>query len=349
MSSKTKFPLYFPGREYETNKNTSVLVADIRVKYCYLSVYDCTDGELTSKSEKQYSTADFETFSDIVIKYLEETKIEGLNRLSIAVPGPVHQGKCVTPNMPWVLDVALVKKRTGFERVYLINDLEATAYSLTAIDDSCFSPIHVSANKIRGNVAILAPGNGLGEAGLYYDGVYLRPFATEGGHTEFSPRNDFEIEFYQFLTKIYGIVTWENVLSKEGFYNIYRFLRDVGRHTEDPWLAEKIQKGEFIDVLVEAVNEKKTRLLKTAVNMYLEFLARESNNLTLKLKATGGLIITGEIPSKIYELINKDKFYKNFKISDRMEHILKDIPIYIVRNEKGIANGAAYYGAFIEE
>lgn len=349
MSSKTKFPLYSPGQECETNKNITVLVADLRVKYAWLSLYDCKNGEMLQKQEKQYVITDYASFSELVKQYLADEKILGVTRISIAVPGPVHKGKCITPNLPWVLEADVVKKELGFERVYLINDLEATAYSLADIEDSCFNAIHVSPNKVRGNVAILAPGNGLGEAGLYYDGTYLRPFATEGGHTEFSPRNDFEIEFYQFLTKIYGIVTWENVLSKEGFYNIYRFLRDVGRHTEDPWLSEKVQNGEFVDVVVEAIAEKKTRLLKTTIDMYLEFLAREANNLTLKLKATGGLIITGEIPDKIFDLINKDKFYKNFKISDRMEHLLKDIPIYIVRNPKGISNGAAHYGAFIEE
>ena len=150
------------------------------------------------------------------------------------------------------------------------------------------------------------------------------------------------------MNKIYGIVTWESVLSKDGLYNIYRFLRDIGRQQESPELKERVLKEDFLTVIREEGKAKNSRLIKMTIEMYMEFLAREANNLVLKLKATGALIITGEIPSSLFELVDKNKFYKDFKISDRMERLLKDIPIYIVRNDKGILDGAAQYGAFID-
>lgn len=348
MSSKTKFPLYSPGSECEINKNNSLLVADLRKEQSVLGVYDCKNGEITLRIEKAYPTSEYESFSQMAKSFISELQLESINKFSIAVPGPVINGKCETPNLPWGLEASVIQNDLNLDKVYLVNDLEATAYSLSDVYDSNFEIIHSSKDRRRGNVAILAPGNGLGEAGLFYDGTYLRPFATEGGHTEFSPRNDFEVQFYQFLTKIYGIVTWETVLSKEGLYNIYRFLRDVGRHEEEPWLTERLKNEEFLTVFAEVAREKKSRLVKLTLNMFLEFLARESNSLVLKLKATGGLIITGDITEEITDLIDHGKFYKNFKISDRMEHLLKDIPIYILKNKKGILEGAAYYGAFRE-
>lgn len=348
MCAKTKFPLYLPGRECPTNKKTSVIAADLRRKKSKLALYNCTDGDIEQTIEKEYNTEDYSSFSEMAKEFIAEHNISGTDRISIAVPGPVIGGKCETDNLPWIIEAEKVRKNLDFKKAYLINDLEATAYSLADVYDNKFEIIHSSKNKSRGNVAILAPGNGLGEAGLFYDGENLRPFATEGGHSEFSPRTDFEIQFYQFLNKIYGIVTWESVLSKEGFYNIYRFLRDVGRHNEDKELTEKMQTEDFLDVVATFGKEKSSRLINLTVEMFLEFLAREANNLVLKLKATGGLIITGEITDKIYSLIDNEKFYKDFKISDRMEHLLKDIPIYILRNEKEIIEGAAYYGTFIE-
>lgn len=348
MCAKTKFPLYLPGRECPTNKNTKVIAADLRKKTSRLAVYNCSNGDIEQKIEAEYNTADFSSFSEMAKKFISEYDISDIDRISVAVPGPVIAGKCETDNLPWLIEAEKVRKNLDFKKAYLINDLEATAYSLADVYDNKFEIIHSSKNKMKGNVAILAPGNGLGEAGLFYDGENLRPFATEGGHSEFSPRTDFEIQFYQFLNKIYGIVTWESVLSKEGFYNIYRFLRDVGRHKEDKALTEKIQNEDFLDVVASFGAEKSSRLINLTVEMFLEFLAREANNLVLKLKATGGLIITGEITDKIYKLVDNDKFYKDFKISDRMEHVLKDIPIYILRNEKEIIEGAAYYGTFVE-
>lgn len=349
MNQKPKFPLYLPGIKSENNKNTTIIVADLRMVKSTIAFFECNDGIVTSSIKSSYSTSDFSSFSDMINTFIKEKELTRVERISAAVPGPVVNGKCFTKNLPWNIDTDEISSETKINRVYIINDLEARAYSLANTKEDAIEILHNSADKVNGNVALLAPGNGLGEAGLFYDGKYLRPFATEGGHTEFSPRNDFEIEFYQFLNKIYGIVSWENVLSKEGMYNIYRFLRDIGRHKENPNTAEKIQNENFLDAIISGIEDNSSNLIQLTLETFLEYLARESNNLVLKLKATGGLIITGEIIDRVYDMMDKNKFYKDFILSDRMEHILKDIPIYILRNKNGILLGAAHYGIFIDE
>lgn len=349
MSSNIKFPLYSPGINCEVNKNCTIIAADLRKEESTLAVYESKEGKVFQKVEVKYTTPDFASFADLLQSFIEDNALQGVKRLSVAVPGPVMDNICETTNLPWIVNLNEVKEQFNFEKAFLINDLRATAYCLADNLESDFEVLHTSAHSSTGNAAILAPGNGLGEAGLFFDGKFLHPFATEGGHTEFSPRNDFEVGFYHFMSKIHGIVTWESVLNKSGIYNIYRFLRDVGRHREEAWLSEKIQNNDFIDVLVEVGKEKSSRLVTLTLQTYLEYLAREANNLTLKLKATGGLIITGEIIDKIYSLIDKDEFYRNFMVSDKMEHLLRDIPILIMRNQKEILEGAAYYGIFIED
>ncbi len=349
MSPKTKFPLYFPGSDCEINRSKSLVAADLRKDLSTLALYECRDGEVHQTIEKTYNTSEFSSFSQLGRAFLDEINVQGIDKVSIAVPGPVIDFACETPNLPWKVEATVIKADLKLEKVLLINDLEATAYSLADVYDSKFEIVHSSENRRRGNVAVIAPGNGLGEAGLFYDGTFLRPFATEGGHTEFSPRNDSEVQFYQFLNKIYGIVTWENVLSKQGLYNIYRFHRDIGRHEEESWLAEELKNGDFTTVIAQAAKEKKSRLAKLTIQTFLEYLARECNSTVLKLKATGGLIITGEITDIISELIDHQKFYKSFLISDRMEHLLKNIPIYVLHNNQGILEGAAFYGAFFEK
>ncbi|WP_435525858.1 glucokinase [Chryseobacterium indoltheticum] len=217
------------------------------------------------------------------------------------------------------------------------------------MNDADLDAIYTSGHLEKGNVAILALRNGLGEAGYFFDGKYLRPFATEGGHSEFSPRTNVEVEFYQFLNNIYGIVSWENVLSKTGLFNIYRFLRDVKRHPEPEWLSERLANGNFTEEIYKAAMQEDVMICKIALDTFLEFLAREANNLTLKLKATGGLLIAGDIPQIIREYIDKDKFYEKFKISDKMEDMLKNIPTYVVNTDSTNINGAALYTAYFTE
>lgn len=347
--SEIKFPLYLPGLTSKKNNGISVIAADIGGTKTNIAWFDSENGAMVLKHEASYSSKTHQSFSHIIQKFIREYSLEKPNRISIGVAGPVMKGKCITTNLPWIIDVNQIKKETLVEKVYLINDLESTAYGLAGLDEEYLSSIHEGNRETGGNVAILAPGTGLGEAGLFWDGKFLRPFATEGGHSEFSPRNKVEVEFYQYLKQIYGIVSWETVISGPGLFNIYRFLRDVKKHEEPAWLTQEFEDADPSAVISHTAMRELNMTCVMAMEMFVEFMAREATSLVLKLKATGGLLLGGGIPPKIYNFLNKSKFYENFIVSDKMEHLLKDIPIHVILNNKTALYGAAYYGAFSDE
>ncbi|MBB4804943.1 glucokinase [Chryseobacterium defluvii] len=349
MNLNPKFPLYLPGVKNSNNDNVSIIGANLREDITTLGYYISGNGGLEIKIQNNYPTKEHSSFSEILRKFIQENQLNNVKRLGVAVPGPVLDGKSSPARLGWSLDVEEYKKDFGFESAYMLNDLEASAYGMGLLEDSDLDAIYTSGHLEKGNVAILAPGNGLGEAGYFFDGKYLRPFATEGGHSEFSPRTNVEVEFYQFLNNIYGIVSWENVLSKTGLFNVYRFLRDVKRHPEPEWLGERLTNGNFVEEIYKAAVEEDVMICKIALDTFLEFLARESNNLTLKLKATGGLLISGDIPQAIKDYIDKAKFYEKFKISDKMENMLRNIPIYLIKNDHTGLHGSALYTAYYQE
>ncbi len=349
METNNKFNLYLPGISGDNNNNISLIAADIRENHTYVGYFQSDNGKVILKKEHVYFIKDFDSFSDIINLFIAENSLENVSRIAAAVPGPVIGGKSSPQRLSWKLDSEEIRNKTKIEKVFLINDLESSAYGLGSVDENNFFPIHKSANSVQGNVAVLAPGSGLGEAALFWDGKYLRPFATEGGHCEFSPRTNDEVEFYQFLQKIYGIVSWETVLSKSGLFNIYRFLRDVKRQKQPDWLTAEIENGNFTEAIINGALENKDRICTMTIDTFLVFLAREANSLVLKMKATGGLFLSGEIPEILHPFLKNNKFYKNFIISDKMEIILKDIPIYLVKDNRTIINGAALYAAFGEQ
>ncbi|MFC0427230.1 MULTISPECIES: glucokinase [Chryseobacterium] len=350
MNLNPKFPLYLPGVKNTNNDNISIIGANLREDVTTIAYYISGNSGIELKFKNNYPTKEYASFSDVLSKFIQDSQLENVQRLGISVPGPVIDGKSHPARLKnWSLDVEEYRSKFGFEKVDMLNDQEASAYGIGLLDDSDLDAIYTSGHLEKGNVAILAPGNGLGEAGYFFDGKYLRPFATEGGHSEFSPRTNVEVEFYQFLNNIYGIVSWENVLSKTGLFNIYRFLRDVKRHPEPEWLSERLANGNFTEEIYKAAMHEDALICRIALDTFLEFLAREANNLTLKLKATGGLLIAGDIPQIIREYIDKDKFYEKFKISDKMEDMLKNIPIYVVNTESTSINGAALYTAYFTE
>lgn len=342
-----RFPLFLPGLKIAKNNGLHVLAADIGGTKTNIGWYISEDGKMNLQKESTYPSTEYASFSEIISEFLKTYKLDLPDVLSIGVAGPVVEGKCITTNLPWSLDVQLLKKELKIDRIEMINDLEATAYGLAEVNDEFLATIHVGNPNINGNVAILAPGTGLGEAGLFWDGTALRPFATEGGHSEFSPRNKMEVDFYEYLNKIYGIVSWETVISGPGIVNIYRFLRDIKKHPEPAWLSQRFEEEkDAAAVISHSAMRELDPTCTLAMQMFVDFMAREATNLVLKLKAVGGLLLGGGIPPKIFNLLNKDKFQKNFITSDKMEHILKDIPIYLILNSKAPLIGAAYYGAY---
>lgn len=349
MNLNPKFPLYLPGVKNTKNENVTILGANLREDETVLAYYVSGGQGLEMKIQKKYITKDFSSLNEIVRDFIVENALSGTERFGISVPGPVINGKSSPARLGWNLDVQDFKKEFGFQEVYMLNDQEAAAYGIGLLEDTELEDIRFGGHLENGNVAIIAPGNGLGEAGYFFDGKYLRPFATEGGHSEFSPRTNVEVEFYQFLNNLYGIVSWESVLSKSGLFNIYRFLRDVKRHPESENLAERLNKGNFVETLYKSATEEDEMISKIALDTFLEFLAREANSLTLKLKATGGLILAGDIPQMLVNYIDKDKFYQKFKISDKMEAMLQNIPIYLVKSKSTSINGVALYTAYYQD
>lgn len=178
--------------------------------------------------------------------------------------------------------------------------------------------IHAGDEVPVGNAAVIAPGTGLGEAGLYWDGNYYHPFATEGGHSDFAPRNEFDFEMYTFLQKKFGHVSRERLICDPGIVNIYHFLREEKKWEEPEWLKGKV---------------------------FIRYLAYESANLAFKLKATGGLFIGGGIAPQIVSLFENSSFYSSFCQSGRLNYLLEKIPVKIILNTKTALLGAAFYGA----
>lgn len=349
MKCNDTFPLYLPGISSARNEGVSLIAIDLREGISTIGHFITKGGEVELQVEKRYRTSKFESAGAIVQKFINKFSLTDIQRLSIGFPGPIINHTGVSERLSWRLNRDELQLELGIPEVFLLNDLEASAYGMADIADLSLLSIYAGNPDPMGNMAILAPGNGLGEAGLFHDGTHLRPFATEGGHTEFSPRTNVEVEFYQFLNKLYGIVSWEQVLSKNGLFNIYRFLRDEKRHPQSERLTQMFREGDFVETVYKAAMEDGDQICTITINTYLEFLAREANNLVLKLKATGGLFIGGDLPILFKDYIDYERFYHKFKISDKMEQVLKNIPIYLVVSEKTILNGAAFYGAFYHE
>lgn len=345
-----KFPLYLPQIENPTNNNLSILAADVGGTKTNIAQFVSQNGKMVLQLEETYTTNHHNSLTEIILDFIKKNNFEKPDRISIGAAGPVVNGTCHTTNIKFKIDVTELSRDLQIDKVYLINDLEATAFGMTEVDDEFMVTMRNGNPSIGGHIAILAPGTGLGEACLFWDGKYLRPMPSEGGHSEFAPRTDVEFELVKFLQKTYGeIIVWERLVSGPAIYKIYEFLRDVKGYEEQAWLTQKLAEAKDKSAVIsETAMSGLCTTCVLAMEMLVDFMARRANNMVLNYKATGGLILAGGIPPRIYNFINKDKIEESFLKCDEMEPLLAGIPIYLNLNSKTALYGAAYYGAFSE-
>ena len=244
-------------------------------------------------------------------------------------------------NAGWLIDGASLAREAGVENASVINDLVANAYGVAALEPRDLLTLNEGNPNPRANAGVISAGTGLGEAGLYFDGHTRRPFATEGGHADFAPADDLQIELLRFLRAEFGRVSVERVLSGGGLYNIYRFLRDTHRGEEPQWLAEEIKNGDAAAAITRAAIEKKSALCSATLEVFVSVYGTEAGNLALRLMANGGIYIGGGIAAKIATLLADPAFMRAFSAKGRMSEIVRQIPVGVILNDSTALLGAA--------
>lgn len=320
---------------------SSVLAADVGGTKTNLALYQRIDNGIKLIRTASYVTANHPSFENIVNTFLQTN--EQIRSLCVGFAGPVINNVALGTNLPWGIDGHAVSKTFGIDHVFIINDLEANAYGLAALSPDELFVLNKGYESLKGNAAIISPGTGLGEAGLYWDGTSLHPFATEGGHCDFYPREDIDVELFNYLKKTYKRISWERLLSGSGIHTIFNFMTEVKQLSVPDWMMERMQSKDPAQVISEAA-EKGEKIALETYHLFLRYLAEEAANLTLKIKATGGLFIGGGIVPKILPLLNTQEFLSDYLHCGRMNSLLEKVPVYVILNDKTAMLGAAYFG-----
>ncbi len=249
--------------------------------------------------------------------------------------------RCETTNLPWVVDAAGLGAAFGISSVTLLNDLEATAHYALDLTDKEYCTLNAGQPESEGNKAVIAAGTGLGEAILFWDGSRYKPSASEGGHSDFAPRNPLEMRLLEYMLNHFPRVSYERVLSGPGLFKIYQFLKETGQGEEPSWLSERLSREDSSAVISEAALTGKSELCVKALDMFVSLYGAEAGNLALKALATGGVYIGGGIAPKILDKLMDGTFMGAFIEKGRYSSLMNRIPVRVIINEKAALLGAA--------
>jgi glucokinase len=322
-----------------------ILAGDIGGTNTRLALVEATAGELRIVAEKTFPSRERTSLEAVIAEFLALHSCN-LVRASFGIAGPVRDGRCEATNLPWVVDSRNVAKRLHLKHVGLINDLEANAYGIATLQNKDFVILNKGDRNATGNIAIISAGTGLGEAGMYWDGATHRPFASEGGHADFAPRNHLEIELLAFCMNRYRRVSYERLVSGPGLVNVYEFLKNTGKGEEPAWLAAEIRDVDPAPFISKHAMDGKSPLCLQALELFVSLYGAEAGNLALKIMATGGVYLGGGIAPRIISKLKEPEFMNAFTAKGRMKPLLKNIPVKVIMNPKTALLGAARHAAF---
>jgi glucokinase len=318
-----------------------ILAGDVGGTKVHLALYDFINGKLQYSRDERYPAKEYSGLEEIVKEFLSADKVTAA---CFGVPGPVRDGRLRLTNLPWTLDSRELSVSLGITHVFLINDLEANGYGVAELAaDQIYTLSEGDASQI-GNRALLAAGTGLGEGLLIWNGRSHTPYPSEGGHTDFGPRNEDEIDLLRFLKQKYnGRISYERVVSGMGLTNIYEFLREVRGIDEPAWLAERISTEDPNAVITELALAAKSEICEKALDMFVSAYGSEAGNLALKLLSVGGVYIGGGIAPRILEKLKDGTFMKAFTDKGRLSQLLINMPVRVILESRAALAGAAAY------
>ncbi len=306
-----------------------------------------TDGDARSPIlQARYASKDYPSLTRMLEAFLAEHPAD-IQAASFAVAGPVVAGKAEITNLSWVISEEGLRACLGDIPVRLINDLQATAYAIPALTPADLHTLHPGEAEPEGAIAVIAPGTGLGEAYLVWNGTQYRAYASEGGHADFAPRNELEMALLRFLLRRMDHVSYERVCSGMGIPNLYAYLKESGYAPEPSWLTKQLQQADDPTPVIANAALQSTppcALCTATLDLFVSILGAEAGNLALKVLSTGGVYLAGGIPPRILEALRHGQFMQSFIRKGRFADRLIRMPVNVVLNPHTALIGAGRYG-----
>ena len=321
-----------------------ILAGDIGATRTRMAAFQAEGTKLELVVDKTYKSQEHSGLQEIIGAFV---KTEGIpvHSACFGVAGPVRGGRSKISNLPWTIDSRDLSSQLKLPSVGLINDLEAYAYGIDALESKDFVTLSEGiGDDAEGNRVVISARTGLGVAGLYWDGFRHHPFPCEGGHSDFAPKSDLEAELAHYLRSKHDHVSCERILSGPGLKNIYDFLRDTKKADEPEWLKKQmIETPDQPALISQLALEKKAAICDQALDIFVGVYGSETGNCALNFLATGGVFVGGSIAAKIVPRMQEPIFIESFLNKGRMRSLLADMPVKIILNDNCGISGAARY------
>lgn len=317
------------------------LAGDLGGTKTLLALYAATEQGYALVREQRFANSGYDDFAGVVADFLHGSP-EHPEIAAFGVAGPITEGRVRMTNLGWLIDQGALRQQFQFAEVLLLNDLVAVAQAVSILAPEDLLVANAGMPTPQGSMAVLAPGTGLGEAYLCWNGTDYTAFPSEGGHADFAPTSELEQGLLSFLRAEHGHVSYEMVCSGKGIPNIYRYLTEGAGMKVPAQLQEALAAAtDITPVIVGQALKKEGEAARLTLEIFFSVLAAEAGNMALKFLSTGGLYLGGGMLPKLRQAFDPKRFMERFTDKGRMAGILSAIPVKIITTDRAGLNGAA--------
>jgi glucokinase len=323
-----------------------LLAGDVGGTKTNLAIFESKDRLCAPLLEAKLPSARYSSLGSLVNDFLSNAKVS-VDCAVFGVAGPVANGCAKITNLSWLMQEKQLQEELDIPVIHLLNDLEAMANAIPLLEPSDLQTVNPGNPVPHTTIAVVAPGTGLGEAFLAWDGKQYRTYPSEGGHVDFAPRTPFENGLLVYMLGRLQHVSYEHVCSGIGLPNIYSYLKESGTFEEPAWLVEQLAKAEnYTPIIVNAAltGQDPSGICVATLKTFVGILGAEAGNMALKVLATGGVYLGGGISPRILSFLKGGEFISAFKNKGRFSDLLASIPVHVILNANVGLIGAAAHG-----
>jgi glucokinase len=323
-----------------------LLVADVGGTKTDLAVLDPARGPRASVAAGRFPSGGYPSLEALLAAFLAQQQVRGVTHASVAVAGPVAQGRALITNLGWEPTEQGLALALGLQHVRLLNDLEAIANAIPVLLPEDAQVLLPGTPTASGAIAVVAPGTGLGEAFLVRSGARYTAHPSEGGHCDFGPVDDEQVALYHWCERRFGHVSYERVCSGIGLPNLYAFLCESGRAQVSASVGAALAaaRDQTPVICEEALRGDPDPACAAAVALFVRILAQESGNLALRVLGTGGVFLAGGLTRRLQRLLDPVVFTEAFRRKGRLGELLAPVPVSLVTADRVALLGAAVRG-----
>jgi glucokinase len=328
----------------QTHTKQICLAGDAGGTKTILALFEIEGNDVKCLKKEQFSSADYQTFTELLTSFSTDAERRQITAACIGASGVIANGSCETTNLPWALSSNEISEQVSTDNVWLLNDLEATAWGVLTLPEHNFVELNSNAEQQQGNIAVIAAGTGLGEAIVAWNGAAYHIIASEGGHAAFAPTDEREIALLSYLLEKYpGHISCERLISGEGLVNIYQFLKHVNYAQANPETERRMTERDPAAVIGEAGVEGSDALSVESLKLFCSLYGAEAGNLALKCLSYGGVYLAGGIAAKILPMLQQEEFMCSFLAKGRCRAALDTISVKVCTNPDVALLGALHY------